>query len=144
MAQHLAFEVDSLHFSLARLAVLDEASPQPEPQECNAFIEGGYLHARNLVECFLDDPYKDDLVASDYVSDWSVANDGGAELAWLRDEVAPVLHKRLAHLTLHRHRVRQSDDIPIPAAVGAALDAVLDRFLGRLTPERRAWLLGYP
>jgi hypothetical protein len=100
--------------------------------EKNAHLHAMLIHARCLVDFFLCDREKDDVIASDYLPDWSASKDGGPELAWLEEKLGVFIDKRVAHLTAYRRRVPKEDDAQLLADIVERVQKVVTRFRFRL------------
>jgi hypothetical protein len=105
----------------------------------NAWVEALMVHARNATAFFEAKDFRDDLHARHYVIDWDAARDGGDELAWLAENVAKVVHKRIAHITAYRQRVSKDDDQQLVVDIARRALRIYDRFLDRVGERRRGW-----
>jgi len=88
LARHIRYEVDMFHFAFKATQ-----NPRPRPQD-SLVLECFLLHWRNLWYFFLENPWKNDVIASDYIASWKP------------DRPSPDLTKRvhtlLAHITKDR------------------------------------------
>lgn len=139
LAGHVEYEFQML--ASAGVALLEtpwDYADGRQGVQRNAWVEVLLLHLRNLIHFFAGRPQRDDVVASHYIADWSVRDDGGDELEWLVERTRPI-HKRLAHITAHRERVHKSVDAELIQDIGRNVVSVYQRFLARLTDEQRSW-----
>jgi hypothetical protein len=98
-----SYEVKMVYVLLHHLKDLPVEEPLPEWETVyrNALVESHLLHTRVLTEFFLQQASRpDDIIVSDFI-DGAWAPDG-QELDRLK-ALMPEIHKRLAHLTRHRH-----------------------------------------
>ena len=103
----------------------------------NAWVEVFLLHLRNLIDFYVSKPMKDDVVAHHYAPGWTVEL-GGESLVWLV-ELAPVLNKRVAHITAYRRRVDSDVDAKLVSDIRSRLIDVYRRWAAMLPMERRQW-----
>jgi hypothetical protein len=99
LADDVVYEIN--HFWNASVFILGQLRGDVEG---NLHREAMLIHARCLMDFFLCDPKKDDVVASMYVLEWDPAADGREELAWLENNLVMYINKRVAHITAYRQR----------------------------------------
>lgn len=115
----------------------DDAAEGELGFERNAWVEVFPLYLRNLIDFYVSKPIKDDVVARHYAPGWT-GELGGESLAWLV-ELAPVLNKRLAHITAYRRRVDADVDAKLVSDIRSRLTDVYRRWSELLPSERRQW-----
>lgn len=141
LVEDLAYEVRQFGFSAQRSNEITDQLFRLS-MERNAHVESMLIHARCLVDFFLNEPRKDDVVASHYVPDWSPEKDGGEALAWLEASLGTFIDKRVAHLTAYRRRVPITDEAHFTNDVIAKMSEVVATFRRRLDPSLRERLFG--
>ncbi len=129
MAGHVVYE--QRMWDWARQVV--DVTPITSPEH-NASVEAFLLHSRVLAEFFTArNPKPDDVVAADYVSDWTADDDIRA-----LDQAQKSIHKRLAHLsTLRLDDSVQDQRVWSDNAI--RMNRTWVRFLESLSPDRTVW-----
>ncbi len=109
--------------------------PGPSPER-NALIECYLLHLRNLIEFFRSPgQWEDDVVATDYLSEWGVGQYESTLTAAWED-----LNQRLIHITTARADAESWPEVQ--RSWQAAHDAVVKlwwAFEGKLDPSTLEW-----
>ncbi len=93
---------------------------------------------------FFDSPnpkrHPEDVGARDYVEDWGSNNRLVAgNVDWLKGHFLPGVHKRLAHISVHRVRVPAQDDAMQVVDIYLSLASMMELFLEQLSAEKRQW-----
>ncbi|HEY3940925.1 MAG TPA: hypothetical protein VGL60_00445 [Acidimicrobiales bacterium] len=136
MARHLAYEIGMWRWS----EELMPAVPTSARLNDNALIEVCLLHTGNLIDFFVQEPTTEDtILAPDYVSNWVERTAHDADIELLRG-ARTGLTELLSHLStqrLERAKIDACQQVWVDALL--ALGRVWSRFLGALSPERRAW-----
>jgi hypothetical protein len=135
-SEHLLYELQML-FGTARLLARLEIAGESDFQDVvvyNALLESFTIHGRALLDfLYNDNPYKDDIIASDFF-------DPGY---WLlkRPAKSPLLktfhndvHKRVAHLSYHRLSVKP-DEVWDYMNIANEIGLVLGRFRDTTSPH---------
>jgi hypothetical protein len=133
MAGHILYETRMLEWAIALLADnFDESA------EHNALVEVFLLHTRALTEFFASQPKRnDDVVASDYIDNWSPGVDGTA-----LERALMATHKRWGHISLYRlDEASLSNDINRWQENVEPVRRLWLRFFAALTPEQQAWFV---
>jgi hypothetical protein len=98
----------------------------------NALLESVGVHARVLLHFLYDEqPRTDDVVASDYISNWHDVRPKKTEFL---DRLSARVGKEIAHLTYARLHVEPSLKGWDSKGIACAIDEVLGKFL-RLVPH---------
>lgn len=136
-AGHVLYEWRMLNWAAKRLNETGEETDLTGPSpERNSIIECHLLHLRNLVEFFSSPrPRVDDIVAVDYLSQWSVGDRANVlSSAW--DGV----NKRISHVTTAR--VDTNSWLRVQSSWQAAHNTVVElwrQFQEQLDPSIREW-----
>jgi len=129
LSHDVIYEIE--HFWNASVSIL---VGQRTGWESNLQKEAMLIHARCLMDFFLCDQRKDDVVASMYVPDWDPTVDGGTSLAWLDSNLGMFIDKRVAHITAYRQRCEKVGEPVIE--VLKRMRPLLGRFLKKVDLER--------
>lgn len=132
--QHIFYERAMFEVALTELHILGQGPPPSDPSTRgarNAWIEVYLLHCRVLT-CFLCKPrQQDDLVAADYVPDWSVV-----ELPATLNDSLRSLNKRMFHLSAYRaNDVSLESDLELWTDFADTISGLWTRFCEQLEPD---------
>jgi len=131
MAIHIRYEKTMWDWAVEQLVSNTEHSV-----EHNALVEVFHLHTRALTEFFRCKPQQDDVVASDYVQDWTP----GGDMDFLFDALESI-NKRVGHISTYRLDERRS--LSTDAARWSNnvhhLTLIWDRFARSLSADRCRW-----
>jgi hypothetical protein len=137
LLQDVTYEFEQFRYS-ASASLSISSQQQSLALSLNAHIESMLIHARCLVDFFWCERKKDDVVASDYISNWSPKTDGGQELEWLEENLGRFIDKRVAHLTAYRCRVPKEKDAQLVDEVRLKMETLVRRFAERLDEQSKA------
>lgn len=128
LVREIRYEADALQYSY-------EATLHPAPPLDCLLLEAFFVHWRNLWYFFLEPRQRQDVIASDYVRNWSPQKPAPN----LRDRI----HATLAHISRSRISARAltSDDVRVTRDHIANLWVEFDR---ALRPDEHSWFDNNP
>jgi hypothetical protein len=138
--EHLLYEVQMLHFATSQLVLF-----QGPGAMTSAMLECFGVHLRNLIEFLYTKPgdeRKDDVIATDFLPNWS------EPITYTLESARKRIHKEFSHLTLGR---KSGFDPTKPWSFGLLfqeISAAAKRFADlapstKLSPEVGKWLSMY-
>ena len=142
MIEHVAYEIHMFRWAYLMLA-LQLIKLLLHGNLNNAILESWVIHLRNLIDFFYAMPQKDDIVASDYISDWDSIR-SQTQKSPLLQEATNKANKQLAHLTLAR--ATQYNDAQKPweyIKISTEIEKWIALFFEHLSSEQKAGFKNY-